>query len=195
MLSKHLIFLSFLVANAPSAAAFSPALLSADALTSSSSRSSSSRHTSLPPPRAITGIQQRHCNNSILSSTPSSAGRTSRTHLQSSISAAALVDNGNNPFLARRERVQAGLTTLLRVLLPALLAGITAFISLPAMCFRVANFVTRTTDPAKIGMLSDAVGQFISLIGLLYSILVGQVFGFLYSQQEVSRTIYFTCSM
>lgn len=195
MLSKHLIFLSFLVANAPSAAAFSPALLSADALTSSSSRSSS-RHTSLPPPRAITGIQQRHRNNSILSSTPSSAGRSSRTHLQSSISSSiSSVDNGNNPFLARRERVQAGLTTLLRVLLPALLAGITAFISLPAMCFRVANFVTRTTDPAKIGMLSDAVGQFISLIGLLYSILVGQVFGFLYSQQEVSRAIYFTCSM
>ena len=35
-------------------------------------------------------------------------------------------------------------------------------------------------------MLNDAVTSFISLIGLLYSILVGQVFGFLYSQQEVS---------
>jgi len=47
-------------------------------------------------------------------------------------------------------------------------------------------FVTRATDPAKIGMLGDAVASFISLVGLLYSILVGQVFGFLYSQQEVS---------
>ncbi len=33
-------------------------------------------------------------------------------------------------------------------------------------------------------MLGDAVQSFISLVGLLYSILVGQVFGFLYSQQE-----------
>ena len=40
------------------------------------------------------------------------------------------------------------------------------------------------TDPAKISMLGDAVQSFISLVGLLYSILVGQVFGFLYSQQE-----------
>jgi len=35
-----------------------------------------------------------------------------------------------------------------------------------------------------MGMLSEAVSSFIGLVGILYSILVGQVFGFLYSQQE-----------
>lgn len=39
-------------------------------------------------------------------------------------------------------------------------------------------------------MLSDVVTSFISLIGLLYSILMGQVFGFLYTQQEVSDILY-----
>ena len=86
---------------------------------------------------------------------------------------------------ARRTRFTFELKTFLRVLFPAILSGTTAFLTLPALCFRVVDFVTRTTDPGKIGMLSDAVQSFISLIGLLYSILLGQVFGFLYSQQEV----------
>lgn len=85
----------------------------------------------------------------------------------------------------RRTRFTFELQTFLRVLFPAILSGTTAFLALPALCLQVVNFVTRTTDPGKIGMLSDAVQSFISLVGLLYSILMGQVFGFLYSQQEV----------
>ena len=85
----------------------------------------------------------------------------------------------------RRTRFTLELKTLLRVLFPAVLTGTTAFLTLPSLCFHITNFVTRTTDPGKIGMLSDAVQSFISLVGLLYSILMGQVFGFLYSQQEV----------
>jgi hypothetical protein len=88
-------------------------------------------------------------------------------------------------FTARRSRFIFELRTFLRVILPAMLSGTAAFLALPSLSFRVANFVTRTTVPGKIGMLSDAVQSFISLVGLLYSILVGQVFGFLYSQQEV----------
>mmetsp|Transcript_20491 Transcript_20491/g.44474 ORF Transcript_20491/g.44474 Transcript_20491/m.44474 type:complete len:415 (-) Transcript_20491:279-1523(-) len=109
-------------------------------------------------------------------------GRTHSTHLQSTTAAAATYSA--DPFPTRRERILFELKTFLRVLLPATLSGITAFLALPAICFQVANFVTRVTDPAKIGMLSDVVSSFISLVGLLYSILVGQVFGFLYSQQE-----------
>ncbi|KAL7522934.1 hypothetical protein ACHAWX_007670 [Stephanocyclus meneghinianus] len=85
---------------------------------------------------------------------------------------------------ARRSRFIFELRTFLRVIFPAILSGTAAFLAFPSLCFRVANFVSRTTVPGKIGMLSDAVQSFISLVGLLYSILVGQVFGFLYSQQE-----------
>ncbi|KAL3784598.1 hypothetical protein HJC23_007054 [Cyclotella cryptica] len=94
--------------------------------------------------------------------------------------------NCGTPWLetARRSRFIFELRTFLRVLFPAILSGTAAFLALPSLCFRVANFVTRTTLPGKIGMLSDTVQSFISLVGLLYSILVGQVFGFLYSQQE-----------
>jgi len=114
----------------------------------------------------------------------STNGRNGSTHLQSTASSSSY-DN-TNPFPARRERILSELQTLLRVLLPATFSGMAAFLALPTICFRVANFVTRVTDPAKIGMLSDAVGTFISLVGILYSILMGQVFGFLYSQKEVS---------
>ena len=44
-------------------------------------------------------------------------------------------------------------------------------------------------------MLSDAVQSFISLVGLLYSILMGQVFGFLYSQQEVGYVFFHTVDL
>lgn len=114
------------------------------------------------------------------------------TRLRGSSSAAALAGSSsaaaaarrNNPFLARRERFAFELRTFLRVLLPAALSGAGAFFALPLMCNRVATFVTRVTHPAKIGMLGEVVSSFIGLVGLLYSILMGQVFGFLYSQQE-----------
>ncbi|KAL9179003.1 hypothetical protein ACHAXT_011976 [Thalassiosira profunda] len=103
------------------------------------------------------------------------AAATSKLH------AAASADN---TFPARRERALFEIRTLIHVLLPAILAGGAAFAAMPALCHRISVFVTRVTDPAQIGMLNDAVASFVGLIGLLYSILVGQVFGFLYSQQE-----------
>lgn len=109
-----------------------------------------------------------------------SSSQRSQTSLQAS-------NNSSNHLVpARRSRFAFELKTFLRVLFPAVASGAAAFLALPALCFRVANFVHRTTDPGNIGMLSDAVQSFISLVGLLYSILMGQVFGFLYSQQEVS---------
>jgi hypothetical protein len=110
-----------------------------------------------------------------------------RPKYYSSRSSTSLQSTASNSLLPTRfSRFTVELRTFLRVIFPALLSGTVAFLSLPALCFRVANFVTRTTDPGKVGMLSDAVQSFISLVGILYSILVGQVFGFLYSQQEVS---------
>ena len=92
---------------------------------------------------------------------------------------------------ARRERFKNELKTFLRVLLPAVIAGLVAFLTLPALCYRVSDFVTLTTIPEKMPMLSEAVSSFLSLVGLLYSILLGQVFGFLYSQQEVSLSLFY----
>lgn len=77
--------------------------------------------------------------------------------------------------------------TLLRVLLPAIVSGMIAALSLPALSQHVTKFVLSRGEGT--GMLSDVVTSFISLIGLLYSILMGQVFGFLYTQQEVSGIV------
>ena len=107
--------------------------------------------------------------------------RRQETRLQADVSAAAKVDK---PFLSRRERVFFEVKTLIRVLFPAIISGAVAFLTFPALNNQIATFVLKVTDPARISMLGDAVQSFISLIGLLYSILVGQVFGFLYSQQE-----------
>ena len=104
------------------------------------------------------------------------------TSLQSSASATINNDINNT----RQERIIFEFTTLLRVLLPAIFSGILAFVSLPTICYYITNFIIKGGQQQQIGMLNDAVTSFISLIGLLYSILVGQVFGFLYSQQEVS---------
>lgn len=100
------------------------------------------------------------------------------TELQSTTS-------GDDSFLRRRSRFLVELRTLVRVLLPALASGAGAFLAFPALCTRVATFVSRTALPSQVGQLGDAVGSFIGLVGLLYSILMGQVFGFLYGQQEV----------
>jgi len=141
--------------------------------------------------------------------------RPSRTtELQSTSSD---VSSGDDSFLRRRSRFLVELRTLVRVLLPALASGVGAFLAFPALCTRVASFVSRTALPSQMSQLGDAVGSFIGLVGLLYSILMGQVFGFLYGQQEAlyyalfdevteakslleqvalvsqGRTMYFTC--
>lgn len=135
--------------------------------------------------RTPSSISRNHIK-STSSSSSSSLQATSTTYPHTN----GNNNNNNNPYLARRERFLFNLKTLTRVLLPAIVAGVGSFLALPAICFRVANFVTRVTDPVNIPMLSDAVQSFISLVGLLYSILVGQVFGFLYSQQEVSFGVF-----
>ncbi len=113
-----------------------------------------------------------------------------RLHASSSITAGSNNSNINFSILlasaiSRRGRVLSEVKTLIRVLLPAIVSGIIAAISLPSLSQHVTKFVLRRGGGGT-GMLSDVVTSFISLIGLLYSILMGQVFGFLYTQQEVS---------
>ncbi|KAL3806238.1 hypothetical protein ACHAXA_008222 [Cyclostephanos tholiformis] len=74
--------------------------------------------------------------------------------------------------------------TLLRVLLPASASGILATYLFPTLCRHITKFVIETTSGQHVSMLGDATSSFVGLVGLLYSILMGQVFGFLYGQQE-----------
>mmetsp|Transcript_26336 Transcript_26336/g.44947 ORF Transcript_26336/g.44947 Transcript_26336/m.44947 type:complete len:435 (-) Transcript_26336:280-1584(-) len=120
----------------------------------------------------------------VLKSLATTRRGSSSTRLQSAASSSIHSSTSNNSFPVRKERTLSSIQTLLRVLLPASLSGILAFLALPTLCGKIATFVLRVTDPARMGMLSEAVSSFIGLVGILYSILVGQVFGFLYSQQE-----------
>ena len=98
--------------------------------------------------------------------------RDRKTHLQSTSSSSDITNN-NNPFLSRNNRIQFEIQTLLRVLLPATICGLLSFISLPILNKYITNFIIKYTMPNQINMLNDAVTSFISLVGLLYSILVG----------------------
>ena len=124
----------------------------------------------------------RHELREIISpSLPYQKQRCKDTHLQAAALSAAV---DNKLFPSRKERGFFEVKTLIRVLFPAIISGAIAYATLPTLNNQIASFVLRVTDPGKISMLGDAVQSFISLVGLLYSILVGQVFGFLYSQQE-----------
>ena len=199
---SSLLFYLVLISNAVLTAvvAFSPASRcnngarlqqSSPAIISLSSPTTTSRSNinSNPPRSSFGGGRRRRCGITPSPITGKTIDDTTTTRLHQSVSSSsyAIDIDTNPPFLARRERVLFELSTLLRVLLPSLLAGTMATFALPMLSHRIANFITSTMDSsAQVGMLSDVVGSFIGLISLLYSILVGQVFGFLYSQQEVS---------
>ncbi len=108
--------------------------------------------------------------------------RCTATHLQATATLSSI--DSNKLFPSKKERGFFELKTLIRVLFPAIISGAIAYATLPTLNNQIASFVQRVSDPGKISILGDAVQSFISLVGLLYSILVGQVFGFLYSQQE-----------
>lgn len=65
--------------------------------------------------------------------------------------------------------------TLMRVGIPSIVAGLLAFMAFPSISLWVASFVT---DASAFSVLSQDAGQFVqnflSVAGLLFSILVGQ---------------------
>ncbi len=86
---------------------------------------------------------------------------------------------------------EAGLNalTLLRVGVPSIFAGIVAFLTFPAMSMWLTSL---WSDPAVLMVLSQDSSQFVqnflTVAGLLFSILVGQTYYFMYQQQE---TVYY----
>jgi len=75
--------------------------------------------------------------------------------------------------------------TLLRVGIPSLVAGILATFAFPALALFLASVMN---DAGVFAVLSQDSSQFVqnflTVSGLLFSILVGQTYAFLYTQQE-----------
>jgi hypothetical protein len=75
--------------------------------------------------------------------------------------------------------------TLLRVGIPSILAGIAGFLLFPALALSLASLMN---DAGVFAVLSQDSSQFVqnflTVSGLLFSILVGQTYYFMYGQQE-----------
>jgi len=78
------------------------------------------------------------------------------------------------------------IVTLLRVGVPSLLAGLVAFFAFPSMALTLASVMN---DAGVFAVLSQDSSQFVqnflTVTGLLFSILVGQTYYFMYQQQEM----------
>lgn len=81
---------------------------------------------------------------------------------------------------------KTGLLTLIRVGIPSLLSGILAFVSFPSLSLWLCS---QWTDAGVFAVLSQDSSQFVqnflSVASLLFSILVGQTYYFMYQQQEM----------
>lgn len=85
----------------------------------------------------------------------------------------------------KSERFRFQLITLIRVGIPSIISGITAFFLFPALALFLASIVN---DAGVFAVLSQDSSQFVqnflTVSGLLFSILIGQTYAFLYQQQE-----------
>jgi hypothetical protein len=93
------------------------------------------------------------------------------------------LSNNNKKVSTQSTKFQ--LITLLRVGIPSILSGITAYFLFPALALFLASIVN---DAGVFAVLSQDSSQFVqnflTVSGLLFSILVGQTYAFLYTQQE-----------
>lgn len=87
-----------------------------------------------------------------------------------------------------RTRTGLNLMTLFRVFLPSVAAGILSSALFPLAASALTGCSGRIPALVPASGLSNAasafVQQFLAVMGLLYSILMGQTYGFVYSQQE-----------
>jgi len=97
-------------------------------------------------------------------------------------------DRANYPFnevRTEKDRTLMNLITLFRVGVPSVIAGIIAAISFPFMSLFLASVMN---DGGVFAVLSQDSSQFVqnflTVTGLLFSILVGQSYAFMYQQQE-----------
>jgi hypothetical protein len=90
-----------------------------------------------------------------------------------------------SPVKTEKERKLFQLTTLARVIIPSILAGVACYFAFPALAMGLTKMMTSegvfkvlSTDSSQF------VQNFLSVSSLLFSILVGQTYYFLYTQQE-----------
>ena len=89
-----------------------------------------------------------------------------------------------------REKLQKQIVTILRVGVPSILYGVAACLIFPSLAMGLATLVS---DDKVFYVLSTDSSQYIqnalTVVGLLFSILVGQTYYFMYQQQE---NVYFS---
>jgi len=123
---------------------------------------------------------------SVLPRTPRSRGVIS-TRL--AVSAKSSLGSGSSkPLIPERleGRLRLGLSTVLRVFIPSVLAGVVAFYAFPALSLWLCSlFAEQGVFTVLSQDSSQFVQNFLSVSSLLFSILVGQTYYFMYQQQEM----------
>jgi len=93
--------------------------------------------------------------------------------------------DGPREISTDKDKAAVQLVTLLRVGVPAILSGVLAFALFP---FLSMNLAALMNDAGVFAVLSQDSSQFVqnflTVAGLLFSILVGQTYYFMYQQQE-----------
>lgn len=112
-----------------------------------------------------------------------SLSSSSALEASSSADAASTIISGEKKI---RGRIQLALLTLLRVAVPSILAGVLAFLAFPQLSLWLCSLFQ---DQGVFAVLSQDSSQFVqnflSVSSLLFSILVGQTYYFMYQQQEM----------
>jgi len=95
------------------------------------------------------------------------------------------VNEPYNNILSPSDKLGVQLLTLIRVGIPAIFAGVVGMLIFPAMSLFLASILN---DPGVFKVLSLDSSQFVqnylTVASLLFSILVGQTYYFMYQQQE-----------
>ena len=96
-----------------------------------------------------------------------------------------LIENLTNAAPLSSDRQRYNLKTLLSVGIPSIISGIAATFLFPFLALFLASIVN---DAGVFAVLSQDSSQFVqnflTVSGLLFSILIGQTYAFLYTQQE-----------
>lgn len=157
--------------------------LSSDAFQFTSSSSSINK-------RAVTSIRHtRYYYPNALTTKPVYKSKSSPLFSSSTTStsnnAENLIENLTNAAPLSSDRQRYNLKTLLSVGIPSIISGIAATFLFPFLALFLASIVN---DAGVFAVLSQDSSQFVqnflTVSGLLFSILIGQTYAFLYTQQE-----------
>lgn len=110
---------------------------------------------------------------------------SSSLNQQQSLNEVSLTDQFAETLSTQIGQSKVQLITLIRVGLPSIVSGISAFFVFPFLALFLASIVN---DAGVFAVLSQDSSQFVqnflTVSGLLFSILIGQTYAFLYTQQE-----------